>query len=302
MAPVLLFVIASGCSTPTGTVQENTIDPTEVDRDNALNKLISQYAWVPAGEYACLRADHQRHMRVWVDASNTVVMGERPLHVPAAELTQLMSNLTCAERGAVVVHLGLDGSNSFLAAVELVCLTEDIAGGYEHAPSSQYYTFDSSGNWTLMNQTLEIWWMEGPGMRYERQLAVMDHPGSAFRRIKPSDTRSITFPWVELEALIIQNSLGNGFLAIEPIAEPLFRNNGLNPPVERYFQQRVCWYPVGRTLAPVSNPTAPFRNMAADLGSPCPSECGANIRIRTSGIEPRPSCGPHRDATSTPAS
>lgn len=256
---------------------------------------------VPASEYACVRADLPLHFRRGTPSSHQAF--DAPgggIKVSATALLSVLDAVaicapTAPVQRAVVVHYGLTQAGNFDVRLQALCLTYSaLEETYKYPDSTDCFEVESNGSLSLIEDGMIAWRDEGGGwFNYEQNVVVMHDNSGRWAELDPQrDLNAMIFPENALRDLIAHNGLGNGQLALVPIATPEERTvDGAGGYIESGFRQGVAWLPVDVQLDDTTYPGQPFRAKAANLGSPCPPNFPhLDFSFPARGTVPRDDC------------
>lgn len=306
---VLTLLLLAGCgggqqpaSPPEpGTVSSDTIQG-DTSTQNLLKARNTENQWVRDAELSCVKADFTRYVHVGTPTIHSAIqLRALPLTVGVSKLQTLIDALPCANGGAVqhgvLLHYGLDSNMQFDVMLQVVCLSyasEDSK--YSYTEPGGGYTLDGTGALVYDAAALAKWYgSNGPGARYASNVVVDHNASNVWTKFSSAkDVRSTIYPFqTQIMGLVNDNKLGpNGLLRIDPISEPIERRrDGAGGYNEVDYHQGAAWVPVGVSLDNTFYPQTPFKNKAADLGSPCPYTCpNTKFKFKFTGLEPREGC------------
>lgn len=273
---------------------------------NVLGDLGLDYTQDPGGsekppvgltEFKCLTDDFKDRIQkrtVGPDSPITVPSG---LRLTRSSLeSHLVSDNQCKvvddEQRGIVVHFGLDDNLEFAIALEFVCLlaNPDAGGSQLENVGTAYPLVGSSLGSAL---SLKDWYYDtdGPGRRYAEKVVIDRYGDGQFEPFEMGrDVQSVTFPYeAEIKLLIDQTDItSNEYLELVPIASPgAWKQLGTTDFLLYDFGQGVAWKEHGAALTNAHDPSKPFEDKAAELGSPCPPNCPI-IKFKEFGVLKRP--------------
>lgn len=194
----------------------------------------------------------------------------RPIAVPAGgiavQAAALLSAWDHCRDGApqaMAVHYGLDSAGAFTVRLQPLC-----AAGPGHC-----LRIDADGSLHPEPDGLARWYApDGPGHRYRTRLLLRPAIADSAWHANAAAPHSAAFAEEALRALIADNALAEGRLALVPVAAV----DGAPPPAGAAAPQPrpgIAWVPEGVPLSDTAHPDAPYRHKALDKASPCPPLC-----------------------------
>lgn len=304
---LLLLAGSSGCQQPAPQTEPTDTAQGDSLQDKAHLRLVTKNKWVGARELACIKADFKKYIHVGKPTDHKEIeLRMLPLTVGVGKLHDLVKNLSCINDGdfqhGVVLHYGLDESLRFDVMLQVVCLDywPNDSNKYSYDAPAHGYALASTGTLVYDATALAKWYgTSGPGTRYAQNVVIDRNADNAWTAFDPDqDVRSTLFPYQEqITGLINDNNLDkDSLLLIEPIAEPVDRKPTATGYDEKGYHQGAVWVPVNFTVDDTTYPGYPYKNKAADLGSPCPYACPTSkFLFPQKGLKPREGCSADED-------
>ncbi len=194
----------------------------------------------------------------------------RPIAVPSGGFAVLAADLLAAwdrcpdaAPRAMAVHHGLDSAGAYTVRLQPLC-----PAGPDHC-----LRIGDAGRLHPDSGGLAAWYAPGgPGHRYRSRLLLRPVVADSAWRTVGTAPHPAVFPEEALRALIADNALAEGRLALVPIAVhdagPKAGGDATSD-----LLPGIAWVPVGVPLSDSLHPAAPYRHKALGKGAPCPPLC-----------------------------
>ncbi|MBL0127235.1 MAG: hypothetical protein IPP83_07190 [Flavobacteriales bacterium] len=265
----------------------------------------TQFPYVGPAEFKCVTKDFGYHIHQGEKTSHgSISTIGSSLEFKVSELERIIAGMSvCADSGPVahgiIVHYGLDAHFALAAVLQIQCLTYKAGSEeYTYAGSRDCYVIDTDGTLDFERDGITTWYgPRGNGATYAERVFIQHDAGGRWSPYMiDTDVHSTLFPYEgRIEDLIAQNGLSpSGSLRLVPMASPVTRVRQPDDTyVETGYHQGMLWVPVDVVLDDVENTAAPYKNKAADWGSPCPVTCPDEPFIFGKvGLAPRHTCLP----------
>ncbi|MBZ0207285.1 MAG: hypothetical protein K8H89_13235 [Flavobacteriales bacterium] len=223
-------------------------------------------------EFTAAASEFTRHIKVLVGTSR-VDVDSPVLRIPWSGITHVQDSIG-KEKPVQGIHInhGLDGTR-YHPVIQFM-FAANAMGDLELFPDT-WFSFDPATGHLVPEKD--------PGKFMDAYLENIrvDRTGSGFSELRPAgedpDPLAIWFPYADnVSQLLAQNPCEDPYLVVSSISEALGIRAVHDPTSSAQFRHLLTLHIADGSKDLLSNtfdPYKPFREMALDLGNPCPPMC-----------------------------